>query len=164
MALVANGWELTVSLIDNGGNVSNKVYNLTSASAAEATTDTATILAALDAVTDAVIKSYRISEVYIEDALVLPAGMVQIENLASIVAQVSGDPLKKANFLIPAPNAGIFVGISGTAANQVDVQDTALVTYATIFGVGQQATLSDGETIGFPLLSGKRIHRASRKG
>lgn len=163
MAKVSTGFTLSVTLIDSGGNTAVREYALTAADAAAAATASATIMAALDAVTDAEIKSYSIRETFIEDALVLPA-TAEVENLAEIVLQIDGNPLKKANISIPAPNAGIFVGAVGPNRNTVDPGDTALVTYATIWVTGQQATLSDGEVIELPVLSGKRVHRASRRG
>lgn len=164
MALVSGGFELVVSLIDNGGNVSNKVYNLDSADAAAAASDAGTVLTALQGVTQAVVKSYRVSQVFVEDNLVLPAGMVQVENIAEIVMQLTSSPLKKVAHAIPAPNPAIFVGTQGPSANIVDTDNTALVDYASIWLVSGPATISDGEKIELPILSGKRIHRASRRG
>jgi hypothetical protein len=164
MALVTAGFVLRVVLIDNGGNTAVREYDLVATTAANAATAAATILAALDAVTDAVVKSYTIGEVFVEDALSLPASGVQIENLAEIVLQITDDPLKKVVISIPAPVAGLFVGSSGPSANIVDVNDSALIAYAQTWeGVGE-ATISDGESITLPIISGKRVHRASRKG
>lgn len=164
MALVSAGFEFTVVLEDNGGNTAAKVYDLTSADMTEALADAAAIIPLLDAVTDATIRSYRVSQKFIEDAFVPPVAGVQVENLASIVLRVSGDPTKKVTHMIPAPNQGIFSGISGKAANEVDPTDVALNDYLSIFLTGQRATLSDGENISLPLFAGKRIHRGSRKG
>src|SRR5688572_26853416 len=129
MALVSSGFVLRVVLIDNGANQVTREYDLVAADMAAAETATTAILAALDAVTDAVIKSYTVGEQYVEDALTLPASGVQVENIAEVVLQIVDDPLKKAVISIPAPVAGIFVATSGTGANIVDVNDAALITY-----------------------------------
>lgn len=170
MALVAGtpAFTLTVNLIDAGGNISTKNYDLTSADATEAATDVSVVLNRIGLVTDAVVKSYSINQVFVEDALTLPAN-VEIENRASLVLQILDNPLKKARHEIPAPKIGLFMGATGTARNIVDVADTDLLSYLGIFGTGRECTISDGETIENPvggggLVSGKRIHVASRKG
>ena len=163
MALVSDGYELSVTLKDNGNNRSDKRYYLTSADFAEATTDAATIIAALNAVTDAHISGYRLAQKFIEDAYSAPGGGVQVENVAEVVGLISGESDKYARFEIPAPEAGVFVAASGKGSNIVDLGDTALLAYAALFQTGGEATLSDGEVLG-ALTSGKRIHRKSTKG
>jgi hypothetical protein len=163
MALVSDGYELSVNLKDNGSNVSTKRYYLTSATFAEAVTDTATILAALNAVTDAHISGYRLAEKYIEDAYSAPGSGVNVENIAEVVGLISGESDKYARFEIPAPEAGIFVAASGKGANTVDIGDANVLAYAALFQTDGECTLSDGEVLG-TLTAGKRIHRKSTKG
>jgi hypothetical protein len=170
MSLVTQGFKLTVTLVDSGGNKSTLRYELTAETFADATTDTATILAALNAVTDAVIVSYHLGEVFEEDAVSYAAEGVQVENVASIVARIStGDSLEKwTTIRIPAPNIGIFQAATGKLSNQVDAADAALITYLETWESGGEATISDGEVLADASTSGnvygKRIHRASRKG
>lgn len=164
MALVASGYELNVVLIDNGANTVTKSYALTATDAAEAASQTATILAVLNNVTDAVVKGYSINHKYVEDNLILPAAGVQNENIALIVAQISGNASKFATLQIPAAKPELFVSLSGKSANIVDITDPAVVAYAAIYVNGSGiCEISDGETISV-LVSGKRIHRGSRKG
>lgn len=164
MALVAAGFEFSVVLVDSGGNKAARVFDLTSADMTEALADAAAIVPLLEAVTNAVIQSYRVTQRFAEDAFAYPIGGVNVEELALIVAQVDGQPNKTANFSIPAPVDSIFVQVTGPQRNVVDTADPALIAYASIWNPGSRATISDGESIELPLLSGKRIHRASRRG
>lgn len=163
MALVSNGYWLTVSLADNGANVSTKRYQLTAADAATAATDVATILAALANVTDSVIVSYHYGLEYKEETVVYPAAGIENENKASITVLLDTGGGKKANHKIPAPKIGLFVAATGSSANIVDVSDTALTTYMAIFESGNQAYISDGETMA-SILSGKRISAKNNRG
>lgn len=163
MALATDGYWLTVSLVDNGGNVSTLRYELTSADAATAVTDAATIIAALDAVTNAVISNYSWGERFAENAFAYPAAGIENEDKASVTVLLDGAGAKKANFKIPAPVIGVFMGATGPSANEVDVLDAALVTYGGIFEAGGEAYISDGETMD-SMLNGKRISAGSQKG
>lgn len=162
MALVSQGFFLTVSLVDGGANTTSKTFELTAATLAAAVTDAATILSRLAAVTQADISGYNIGERFVEDAVVLTAG-VQIENRARVTGYIEGAGLKKANIDIPAPVDGIMQGTTGSAANTVDLADGALTAYLSTFQAGGLATISDGEVLG-TLISGKRIHVKSLKG
>lgn len=166
MALVQIGFELSVSLVDNGGNTTNRVFSLVATDHATATTDAGTILTALDAVTDSVVSGYRIVEVYGEDAFAFPSAGVENENQASLTLNIDGVGLKKANYKIPAPVIGLFTAPTGSGANVVDVSDAALNTFIDVFETGGIATLSDGETLNptTPIDSGKRISAKSLRG
>lgn len=164
MAIVSGGFEFSVVLVDSGGNKAVRSYDLTSADNAEALTDAAAIVALLDTLTNATVQSYRVSEKFVEDAFAYPVGGVNVEELALITARVDGSPDKTFNFSIPAPVDGMFVAVTGASRNIVDTADLDLIAYASIYNPGSRATISDGESIELPLLSGKRIHRGSRRG
>jgi len=163
MAIVSAGWELLVSMIDNGGDSTTKTYDLTSADAAAAATDAAAVIAALDAVTDALITDYGYYEKMVQDTVTYPAAGVQIEDLALLEFDIVGDPTKKATITIPAPSQGIFLTTTGAGANVVDTADSALVTYRDLFRTDGKCTISDGE-VANSLIKGRRIHRKSRRG
>lgn len=164
MAITSVGWELAVTLVDSGLNIANKVYELVAADAAEAATSAAAILAALDPVTDAAIKGYRIAEVFAETGTFTLPTDAEIEMQALLLMRLDGNPFKKVTHTIPAPNIGIFVSSTGANRNIVDTLDAALLTYRAIWqSPGNVATISDGETVDV-LESGHRIHRASNKG
>lgn len=163
MGLVSNGWWLRCSLVDNGANVTTKRYELTAADAATAATDVAAIIAALNAVTDAVMVSYSYGEEFVEESVSYPAAGIENENKASITCLLDTGGGKKANFKIPAPVIGLFVASTGSSANIVDIEDADLVTYAALFEAGNEAFISDGETLDV-MLKGKRISARNRRG
>lgn len=168
MALVTAGFELSVVIIDNGANTSTLRYDLDAVDHATATTDAATILGELNAMTAGVVKGYSIVERYIEDALVLPASGVEVEERAIITVQLNSSPLKKATLVIPAPETSIFVSTSGPQANVVDVANASVIDYVGLFTVtGGVATVSDGEKVKDSpghILNGRKTHRASSRG
>lgn len=164
MALVSKGFRLSVTMVDNGGDTNVKIFPLTATTFADAVTDSAAILIAYNAVTDCIVRDYSIQNVYANDALVLPAGGVETANTASVVVQIDGEPLKQAVISVPGPVAGMFMGASGDAANTIDTSDGALLTFISLFGPGGVCTLSDGEICENIPLSGKRVHRKTRRG
>lgn len=168
MALTADGFVLNVQLIDGGANTANMSFDLVSADYAAALVDSAAILAALNPITDAVIRQYSIAEKYVEGSLSLPANTVHVENRAIMTFQLTSSPLKTTNHILPAPNEGIFQGLSGQAFNVVDVNDVDLRTYVAIFHADGEATISDEESVALNptggILRGVRAHRKSYAG
>ena len=168
MALVSTGFYANLVVVDAAGNKSTLRHKLLSADIATAVTDAATIVTALNGVTDGVIVSYTVGQGYEEDAAFFAAAGVEIENVALITAKIDDAELKYANLKIPAPNVGIFLAATGPNANVVDAADAALQTYLTMFQTGEILSISDGETLESVgtagNVKGKRIHRGSRKG
>lgn len=166
MALVSDGFVLTVTLVDSGNDVAVKKYLLQSADYDEAVTDSAAILAALDPITTATIRGYKITQDFVEDAFTFPTA-VEIENQAEIVVRLA-TPNKYGTIYIPAPLASIFVAGSGDGYNIVDGTDTLVADYLAIYNLNAQAYISDGEyitaTVAQRFKSGKRIHKASQNG
>jgi len=164
MALVTDGWWLTVEFIDNGANRTTRTIQMRAADYATATTDAATIIAALEQASDAVLTSYAVRERFVEDNLLLPGVGVQIENIALMQMEITGNPLKTATFAVPAPNPAVFVSTSGANANVIDTASATITpTYNLFENTGGVAYISDGETA-TDFLGGKRIHRKSRRG
>jgi len=164
MALVGGGYFGVVDLIDNGGNVTSRRYELTAGTFTDADSDlTGTIVPALQAVTDAKVKSFFVEVTTVEDALTLPASGIEIENLALLDLQIVGHPEKSATLTIPAPKPAIFVATSGDGANVVNPANAAVLAYVALFGASGQALVSDGE-VSAGIVSGKRIHRKSSRG
>lgn len=165
MALVSVGYTLSVDLRDTSNSSTILRYELTSPDFATAQTDATAILTALQAITTSVVYSYNLCEKYAEDAFSLPASAENAVK-AEVSARLSGVAAGNATFRVPSPVDSIFVGTTGAAYNQVDISNVDLIAYATIFETGQQATISDGQTLGTPvaasLNSGRRITRGSR--
>lgn len=169
MALTSVGYEGYVNLIDTEGSRSNMRYALTAIDHAGALSSMSDVIAALDAVTDAVIESYGVLTKYAEDNLTLPA-TAEIEKRAVISCKIEDSfPTKYVNLFIPAPNVGIFLAATGPNAAVVDTNDAALIAYLELFGAGTNvATVSDGEQIVAPAtagaFTGRKGHRGSRSG
>lgn len=168
MALVSQGFEASVTLVDSGRNKTTRTFKMDStvATAADAATAATALLADLVAVTDAVVSGYSIRQVFMEDAFVAPTdGAVQIENQAAINQIINDIPNKSATLYIPAPKDVLF-GAPGTKAyNQVILDAPLLLAYLVNFDPSGKFTISDGEKLqaGNPQ-EGKRIHTKSNKG
>jgi hypothetical protein len=165
MALVSVGYTLSVDLRDTSNTSTILRYELTSPDFSTAQTDATAILTALQTITTSVVYTYTLCERYAEDAFNLPANA---ENAikAEVTGRLSGTGAGTASFRVPSPVDAIFVGSTGSAYNVVDIANTDLIAYATIFETGQQATISDGQTfaapVGTALNGGRRISRRSR--
>jgi len=168
MAIVSQGFELIVSFADNGGKpYMQRTYALKETDPENIPTVVAAVIPEIQAVTDAVIAQYRVAEVFVENALTLPAITVQNENQAIITAPVTGAPNKSATITIPAAKASLFVGTSGKNANIVKPPDQApLDAFINEFGSGgtDQFYVSDGETIVVAQATGKRRHTKNPNG
>lgn len=165
MALVSSGFEGSITVADQGNNRSTLSYEMNPATVMDfptALTAMQGLISDLITVTTSTVVAYRATEVFREDAIVLPTD-AQNENKASVSFTKSDG--QTGNFKIPAPDEGIFVGAAGTGAlnNVVDVTDLALVAYADNFVSGANFTISDGEFL-VQMVNGKRIHAKSNRG
>jgi len=156
MALVSDGFKASVTLVDTGGNKSVLQYDLTAATNAQALTDTAAILAALDAVTEAKVERYEVREVFIEDAFAYPADASNwVKASITVNLETAG---KRANITIPAPEDGIFNATTGPGHDIVKADAAVLLTYIGLFQSGGEATISDGEVVdATPSIDGRRV-------
>lgn len=144
MALVTAGFELSVTVVDQGNTPSVLTYDLRGADAATAATQTATVLAALDPRTKSAIAGYRLTEVFVEDALTLPTDGANNAEKASVSVLLSGAGKKLANVKIPAPADSLFAAATGRGYNTV--LESAITPYLDLYKVtGGVANLSDGE-------------------
>jgi len=165
MAIVSAGFSLEVTLVDNGANTTTRSFELRGADITEATANSATIISALTAVTDGVISGYSIRQIFVNDALSLPAGLeVQAEVSASMTCFVADSGNKKSNYRIPMPKSAIMVGVIGKNANIVNTANTAVLAFHELYHpTNGKAYLSDGEFAG-GLIDGVRVSRKSRQG
>jgi hypothetical protein len=158
MAIVAGRWFTEYELVDKGGQVTRRRFehNNPADYAAALAAETA-LRTDLEGVTSCVIKSVRTYQVYYEDSLSLPAN-AQNENQAVFVFQLA-DPLKTGILTVPGPEEGIFVALSGSNSNILDLADAAVVAYADNFlsGGSNLFLISDGEEPD-ALLKGHRRH------
>lgn len=171
MALTKQYWFLEVALVDRGDKVTTRRYQLvatdTAWDASAVNTAVTTIIGYLNAVTELVVKSYRMGVLFLETALTLPtSGDAEAEQHALVTAQILGVPNKSAVIDIPGPVIGVFMGSSGEAADIVDVTDTDLTNYVKMFdsGEGNLSKISDGEFIDAAIIRGRRTHSKSSQG
>lgn len=165
MALVTQGWELSITVADNGANNSTLSWEANVA----VVTDLATAQAARDAlvtdllaISDSIIVGTRLSEVQYEDAVAYPAAGVENENKASITYLIQ-DTNEKGNLQIPAPKIGAFVNTSGPSANIVNVAAAIVTAYCDNFRTTGGWYVSDGQSLQ-TVLKGKRISAKNNNG
>lgn len=169
MALTQLKWVAEVSIADNSGAVVPRFYESDIATFADYDTFEAgftTLRSALQNMTDGVIASYKLSAIFINDALALPASGVENENQAFFSGKISDDPTDSATQSIPAAKPGIFVTSSGPGANVVDMGDAAVIAWVALFdetGPGPWL-LSDGEHWKNATVKGKRRHTKNSNG
>lgn len=163
MAIVSGGWKLAITVADNQGENTSRVYDLQSADDTEAATDGAALLAAFLALTDCVQVSHAIYEVFVNDSFAFPASGVENQNQALLDFLITDNPLKHATLSIPGAKPGIFMGPNAEPAKIIDTADLAVIAFAAAFLPGGNAYLSDGETAD-ALVGGKRRHVRSRRG
>lgn len=171
MTLVTEGFEISITLMDNGGNKSTMQFVCDPANVtnyADAQTARTAMISALGGISQSVIVGTALKEIQYEDAIVYPASLVENENKASITLQILGKN-KKANIRIPAPEPVIFNGLSGGGANQVDTTQALVTTLAGMFHATGYFLISDGEKValspnGNGVVVGKRISAKNNNG
>ena len=169
MAFTQLKWVAEVGIADNSGSIVPRFYETdldTFADYDAFLAGFATLRSALQNMTDGPIASYRLSALFINDALTLPASGVENENQAFFSGKIAGDPTDSATQSIPAAKPGIFVATSGPGANVVDMGDAAVATWVALFdetGPGPWL-LSDGEHWANATVKGKRRHTKNSNG
>ncbi len=171
MSLVQQGWKLVTGLVDRGGKVVNRSFDLTAVdTAGDATAvfaDVATIISRLDAVTELKIKSYNIGAVYVENALTLPTSAeAEAEQQLHLSALIVGQPTESATYDIPGPAQALFQASSGPGADLPNFSVTALDNFVEMFNSAgaDLATISDGESWDTNTIKGKKTHKHSTNG
>lgn len=173
MAIETIGFDVSMTVRDNGKGRSVLKYQLDStyvADFAAAQVARSAIYDALDAMTDGVISNTALTERQFENALVLPASNIEIENKAKISLQLIGKT-RPATVAIPAVVPSIFIGSSGASADQVDVLDSLVEAYADLYrdDATGYCTISDGDKIadspnGNGVIIGKRTSSKNTNG
>jgi hypothetical protein len=162
MAIVSNRFEVVVTFTESSGKTVDRTYT------GDATITTPTELAAawalalpfVNAMTDSVISQYVYKQVFVENALVLPAD-AENNDQAYWSGKISGDPTDSATLSIPAASIGIFQTPTGKGRDIVDMSDTAVIDFVALFGSGGNWTISDGETWDTATVSGVRRNTKS---
>lgn len=165
MALVNKGFELTVSLADNGANISTLRYEGNPTLMTDFATGLALaqgLITELEAITDSIVVGYRFSDVWFEDAIAYPPAGIENENKASISYLIDGTN-EVGNIKIPAPVIGIFVAPAGPSANQVNVGDADLNAFLDNFRTTGGFLINDGQFLDV-VLKGKRVSAKNNNG
>lgn len=163
MAIVPLKWIAEIGIADNSGDISPRFYEAPDAAFADFAAFQLgfnALLTALNNMTSGVVASYRLTQVYVEDALALPVSGVENENQAFLSGKVVGNPTDSATQSIPAADPAIFVATSGPGANVVNTSNGAVTTWIAFFdqsGPGPW-TISDGEYWQSSTVKGKRRH------
>jgi len=172
-----------VNLVDEQGNPAQLRFSLVGADHATALANMQTIIPLIDAVTDALIKSYSVAERYQEDTATVGSAGSEVENIAEVsvkLEQAAGEIERFHTYKIPAASIGVFQDTTGSLKGQVDLADADVLALFDVFtdktgygtpGADAIALISQGEkihpnnTLDRPTLkSGKRVHRKSRRG
>lgn len=132
------GFSLSVELIDDYHRKARKTYELQSADYATAVTDTAAVIAALNAVTDLGVLSYTISEkTAVGDSPTAGANRDVGMTLSVMLQDVTKGVLK-----VPAP---VLTGLD--ANGNLDITTGVWVTYVNLFGDASECYTSDGDHV-----------------
>lgn len=165
MALVSQRFEVEVSFMESSGKTVNRTYvggaNITTP--AELAVEWALALPFVNAMTDSVISQYVYKQVFVEDALVLPAD-AENNDQALFTGKIFGDPTDSAIVSIPAASIGIFVTPTGAGRDIVDMSDTAVQSFIDLFsdsGTNGEWVISDGEQWSEATVSGRRRNTKS---
>lgn len=171
MALAAQGWKLVVGLVDRGGKVVNRSFDLvavdTAGDASAVLTDVGTILTNIAGVTELKVKSYSVQKIFVEDALTLPTSAeAEAEQQLHLSALIVGAPNESATYDIPGPKQALFQAASGPGADLPNFTVTALDNFIEMFNSAGTniAKLSDGESWDSNTVKGKKTHKYSRNG
>lgn len=151
MALVLDGFEMTVTLVandDDGARVERqKTYEIAAVGADEATqlsnaqTEAAELATALAAITGAAISGYSLRSIFVEDALAI--GTDNLFKEAVITVDVVGNR-RDATIYIPAPDNLALLQPDGKS---VDPTSVDLLAFLGRFNAPNLARISDGEQI-----------------
>lgn len=153
-----SGWFLTLVVQDRNGDESRLEYSLRAATEPAATAAVATITAAFQAVSDAIVVKRHMSFRTVEDAFAYPV-VGEVQTRARIVYQIV-DEVTKETFDIPAPKEAIFRALIGPQNKVVDIADLDVIAYANLFKTTGEAFISDGESLDF-LINGRKASTKS---
>jgi hypothetical protein len=163
MALVQDGWKVVVTFADQGkAAATTREYGMVSTAYDDIVTDLAAALPTIQAASDCPISSYQVTEVYINDALTLPAN-IQAENEAFLTVGLAGRPRESGNLSIPGAKIGCFLTTTGGGSDIVDPSDALVSNFVGLFAVGGTLTFSDGEHANASIVKGRRRNVKGKK-
>lgn len=148
MALTHQKFVLEVTFRDSGDDLTMKSYELRGADLAAATANAATLLGALVAASDSKVSSYRIADVFAEDAWAAYAGdTVRNSVQAVITVDIADAPNKKATIVVPGPKNALFTAVTGAGSDVVSPVAALVTGLVDQFKAAGTAYISDGESV-----------------
>lgn len=148
MALTFTGWKLTVSMIDKGGEVTKKTYDVRGADYDEASANTIAFLVDLQAASLAAITGYNLGGEFAQDAIALPTLDGARNSIqALITVDIADNPLKHATITVPAPVSSVFVSTSGPNSDVVNASAGVVTDLVDNFKSAGTVYISDGEDV-----------------
>lgn len=163
MALVEQGWNLSVNLLGTDNRTVTRQYELRKTVYADLGADITAILEKLADVTNAAITGYTLSQRWFDETITTPGlGVGDSPALLTDVAQITVRLVDgtAATITVPAPEIGIFQSAGGAGRNIVQIDDTKVTDYVGLFQeTGGLCNLSDGEQVkdgAGAIISGKR--------
>lgn len=167
MALVLHHFEVVTSWVETSGKSVDRTYvaGPVITTIAELAAAWATTLPKVVSMSDSVLSSYAYKQVFVEDALVLPAS-AENNNQAILTGKITGDPLDSGTVTVPAIRASLMVSPSGKGYDVVDTGDPVVNAFIELFDPAAvpdagEWTISDGETWVTATVSGKRRNTKS---
>lgn len=171
MALTKQHWFLEVQLVDRGARTTTRRYHLvatdTAWDASAVNTAVGTILTNLNAVTELVVKSYRMGVLFLETSLTLPTSAeAELEQHLLITGQIKGIPGKSAVIDLPGPAQICFLAASGEGADQMNRTQPEVDNWIDMFDSAgtNLIKVSDGEFIDANIVRGRKTHSKSTRG
>jgi len=153
------GWFLTITVQDRNMDYVTLTYELRATNEIEAEAERTAIFTAFDAVSQAVIVGYGLSQRFVNDSIGIPAAG-EVEVKARISYQLK-DSFHKGTFDIPAPKETVFLALTGKQNKVVDVAKTIVTDYADLFRAAGSAYIGGGGSLEY-LLEGRKV--TSRSG
>ena len=165
MALVSTFFEVEVTFTESSGKSVNRTYRAdeTIEDPADLAVAWALALPFVNAMSDSVISKYVYKQIFVENALVLPAD-AENNDQALFSGKIAGDPTDSAILSVPAASIGIFQTTTGKGRDIVDMSDTAVQSFVDLFSAGGTNgtwTISDGEQWSEATVSGVRRNTKS---
>ena len=165
MALVLEGFEVHGKLLGEGKGSRSKVWKLGAdpaavdddAAFATARSQAVAMISAFNLLTGAVLTSYSLRGIYVEDAAVVIPSDANVYKEAFLTVGTNLAGTKKANHSIPAPADGMYSGDDETTG-VIDVSNPQTLTYLAYFKAPNFFTVSDGEQmLSSPIIRKARV-------
>lgn len=147
MARVFVKWQISITFLDVGNDLTTKTYELLGTDYDEASTNAIALVTAFQNVTGAAVIGYNVSGVFEEDTLVAPTGAGFMNSVQAIITgAIDAQPNKHATLTIPAPLDLVFTASTGSGRDIVNVTNSFVLALVAKFQAGTAiAKISDGE-------------------